>query len=357
MTEKEAEGGAGSSPVVIALGAAALFGASTPLARSLVGTIDPLWLAGLLYAGSGLGLSALMLVRRLRPGAAPAPGIVGGDIRWLAAAIVCGGIIAPVLFTFGLRSTSGSAASLLLNLETVLTVALAWLAFHEHRNRRVTAGMAAIVLACVILSWPQGGQTPAPGAVLIALACLGWAVDNNLTRRVAGNDATLIASLKGLSGGAVNLGLASLLGGPPPGLDAAIAAGVVGFLGYGVSLALFVVALRHLGTARASAYYATAPFVGAAISFALLGERPDLAFFVAAPLMAVGVWLHLTERHHHEHAHQAITHTHPHRHDEHHRHTHDRFWDGTEPHTHEHRHELLTHTHPHFPDLHHRHPH
>ena len=298
-----------------------------------------------------------MLARRLWRRAAPAPAIARSDVPWLAAAILCGGIIAPVLFTFGLASTSGSAASLLLNLETVLTVALAWFAFHEHRNRRVMAGMAAIVLACVILSWPQGGVMPERGAVLIALACLGWALDNNLTRRVAGNDAILIASLKGLAGGAVNLGLAALLSGALPGFDAAIAAAVVGFLGYGVSLSLFIVALRHLGTARASAYYASAPFVGAALSFVLLGERPDLAFLVAAPLMAVGVWLHITERHEHEHVHDAMTHTHAHRHDEHHRHAHDASWDGTEPHTHEHRHEPLTHTHPHFPDLHHRHPH
>ena len=316
-----------------------------------------MWLAGLLYAGSGLGLSGLMLARRLWRPTAPAHAIASGDVPWLAAAILCGGIIAPVLFTFGLSSTSGSSASLLLNLETVLTVALAWFAFHEHRNGRVMTGMAAIVLGCLILSWPKGGITPERGAVLIALACLCWALDNNLTRRIAGNDAALIASLKGLAGGVVNLGLAGVLGGPPPGLEAAIAAGVVGFLGYGVSLALFVVALRHLGTARASAYYATAPFVGAAISFALLGERPDFAFLVAALLMAIGAWLHVTERHQHMHAHGAMTHTHPHRHDEHHRHAHDSSWDGTEPHTHEHRHEPLTHLHPHFPDLHHRHRH
>ena len=297
------------------------------------------------------------MARRIREGRAAALTIASADVPWLATAILCGGIIAPVLFTFGLSSTSGSSASLLLNLETVLTVALAWFAFHEHRNRRVMVGMAAIVLACAILSWPHEGLAPERGAMLISLACLGWAFDNNLTRRVAANDATLIAALKGLVGGAVNLGLASMLGGSPPRLDTAIAAGVVGFFGYGVSLSLFVIALRGLGTARASAYYATAPFVGAAVSFALLGERADLAFLVAAPLMALGVWLHLTERHEHAHVHEAMTHTHAHRHDAHRRHAHDAPWDGTEPHTHEHRHEALTHTHPHWPDLHHRHLH
>ena len=344
-------------PVLIALAAAALFGASTPFARALVGTIDPLWLAGLLYAGSGVGLALLLLFRRLLRGEAPALAIAAGDLPWLVAGIVCGGVIAPVLFTFGLRTTTGATASLLANLETVFTVALAWFAFREHRNTRVMTGMAAIVAACVILSWPKEGAMRETGAVLIALACLGWALDNNFTRRVAGNDATLIAALKGLAGGAVNLGLAVLFGGPAPPVAMALAAGTVGFFGYGVSLALFVLALRHLGTARASAYFATAPFVGAAISFALLAERPDLAFAIAAPLMALGVWLHFTERHEHVHTHEAMTHTHSHWHDEHHRHTHAEAWGGTEPHTHEHRHDPLTHAHPHAPDLHHRHSH
>ena len=345
--------------VIPVLASATLFGASTPFARALSGEIDPLWLAGLLYAGSGIGLSLLLLVRHTGIVGARrrVPGIARGDLPWLAFSIVAGGVVAPVLFTFGLRSTPGATASLLLNLETVLTVAIAWFVFGEHRNSRVVTGMALIVAAGILLAGRPGGGEIGSGALLIALACLCWALDNNSTRRVAANDAMLVAAAKGVTGGAVNIGLAILLAGPtPPTLSALWAAGV-GFFGYGVSLVLFVVALRELGTARASAYYGVAPFVGVAVAFGLLGERPDSMFWGAAALMALGVWLHLTERHGHAHSHDALAHAHSHTHDVHHEHEHAFAWDGQEPHTHPHVHGVLTHTHSHAPDLHHRHGH
>lgn len=346
------------SGIVPALTAAILFGASTPLARALTGAVDPAWLAGCLYAGSGLGLSVVFVLRRATGNADRISPLTRRDLPWLVAAIASGGIVAPLLFTFGLRETPGATASLLLNLETVLTVLLAWFVFREHYGPRVVVGMALIVAACALvggLGRDVGGA--GWGALLIALACLGWALDNNLTRKIAGSDALSIAMAKGLCGGVVNLSLAAVLAGPPPAPVPAIAAGVVGFLGYGVSLVFFVVALRSLGTARASAYYATAPFIGVAVAFAVLAERPGSAFWVALPLMAIGVWLHLTERHAHLHSHEAIMHDHPHEHDEHHRHAHNFPWDGTEPHAHPHAHEPLTHVHTHFPDAHHRHGH
>ena len=346
--------------VSYALAAAVLFGASTPLARALVGSIDPLWLAGLLYAGSGFGLTLVLAVRHWG-GAGErqrVASMAGRDVGWLAATAISGGVVAPVLFVFGLRDTAGATASLLLNLETVFTVAIAWFVFREHRNVRVVAGMAFIVIACGVLGGDGGGIGRFDqGALLIALACMFWALDNNLTRKIAANDAMLVAAAKGITGGTVNLLLAAVVAGPAPAPGPAFAAGVVGLLGYGVSLILFVVALRELGVARASAYYATAPFIGVAVAFAVLGERLGLAFWAALPLMAIGVWLHLTERHGHAHAHERLVHEHPHGHDEHHRHEHGFAWDGTEPHTHPHEHEPTVHTHPHFPDLHHRHGH
>jgi drug/metabolite transporter (DMT)-like permease len=344
-----------------ALAAALLFGASTPGAKLLVGGIAPVMLAGLLYAGAGIGLAAVIAGRALlkRGPSARLVWLSRGDLPWLAGAIAAGGVVGPVLLMAGLATTGGAQASLLLNLEGVFTALLAWFLFRENFDRRIAAGMALIVAGGVLLSWePQSDVAGVSvGALAIAGACACWALDNNLTRRVSANDALLIACIKGLAAASVNISLALALGDSLPALPRLAAAGALGFFGYGVSLALFVVALRHLGTARTGAYFSSAPFFGALLSVGLLGETLSWPLLAAGALMAAGVWLHLTERHEHEHEHAPLSHTHPHRHDEHHRHLHDFAWDGSEPHTHLHRHRRLRHSHPHYPDLHHRHEH
>lgn len=344
--------------IVYALASAALFGASTPLAKLLLSDAAPLMVAGLLYLGSGVGLAAWLGLRALAAGATRASPIGRAEWPWLAGAIAAGGVAGPALLMFGLARTDGSAASLLLNLEAVLTAAIAWLVFRENVDRRIFLGMAAIVAGGVLLSWDQtpraGGMA---GPLLVAAACLAWAVDNNLTRKVSGGDAATIACLKGLVAGAVNLGLAFAAGAAVPGLSSIAAGAALGLAGYGVSLALFIVALRHLGTARTGAYFSVAPFFGAALAIGLLSEQPTAAFWIAAALMALGVWLHLTERHVHGHVHEPMEHTHEHVHDAHHQHEHSGAWDGREPHAHPHRHGRLVHSHPHYPDLHHRHDH
>lgn len=341
--------------IAYALVSAALFGASTPLAKLLVGEIAPLVLAGLLYLGSGVGLLAWLLLRK--PGTA-APNLSRRDLPWLAGAIALGGIAGPALLMYGLTRSDGATASLLLNLEAVFTASIAWIVFRENVDRRVFVGMAAIVAGGLVLTWaetPRGGGLAGP--LLIAAACLAWAIDNNLTRRISGGDAVTIAGLKGLVAGAVNLALGLFQGASLPAPGSVAAAAMVGLFGYGISLVLFVVALRHLGTARTGAYFSVAPFFGAVLALLILQEAASQAFWVASALMALGVWLHLTERHEHQHRHEQLTHAHPHVHDEHHRHQHAFDWDGREPHSHEHRHAALRHSHPHYPDLHHRHDH
>lgn len=339
-----------------ALLAAGLFGASTPFAKLLTGQISLLLLAGLLYAGSGLGLSVWALLRR-RGGEADAP-LTRRDAPWLGGAVLFGGILGPALLMSGLQRAAAAEASLLLNLESVLTAVLAWVVFRENVDRRIFLGMVVIVLGGVLLSWDFGLASGVSwGALAIAAACLCWAIDNNLTRAVSGGDPVQIAAIKGAVSGMVNTGLAFALGASLPSWPALAAAATVGFLGYGVSLVLFVLALRHLGTARTGAYFSTAPFVGASLALLLMGESPAPLFWLAGGLMAIGVWLHVTERHEHEHTHEALEHTHRHHHDAHHQHEHDFEWDGQEPHTHPHRHEPLVHSHPHYPDLHHRHRH
>lgn len=345
--------------VLVALGAAVLFGASTPFAKLLVGELQPVLLAGLLYLGSGIGLSLWRwTARRFKPNDAKEASLARADLPWLAGAILLGGVIGPVLLMVGLTRTPGSSGSLLLNLEGVLTAALAWWVFKENFDRRIALGMAAITAGGLVLSWEGQPALSVPwGPLAIAGACLAWAIDNNLTRKVSSADPLQIAAAKGLVAGPMNLGLALALGASIPSLPIIVAAAVVGLLGYGVSLTLFVLALRHLGTARTGAYFSLAPFVGAAVALPLLGEVVSVTFVGAAALMGVGVWLHLTERHEHEHEHEPMEHDHLHVHDEHHQHEHLATDPPGEPHSHPHRHAAMRHSHAHYPDIHHRHEH
>ena len=346
--------------VLLALLSAALFGASTPAAKVLLGAADPAVLAGLLYCGAGIGVAALRRIRRLArsDGATAEASLASADIPWLAGAIVAGGIVGPVLLMFGLSRTDATSASLLLTIEGVATALLAWFVFHENFDKRIALGMVCLVVGAVVLSW---SGTPSLsgliGPLAIVGACIAWGLDNNLTRKVSLADPLQIVELKGLIAGPVNLLLGLWSGGALPTATPLLIAGVVGFIGYGVSLALFVRALRDLGTARTGAYFSTAPFIGALAALLILREPITLQLIAAGLLMSFGVWLHLTEDHEHEHLHEAMEHSHLHTHDAHHQHVHAPGDPPGEPHTHWHRHEPERHTHPHLPDMHHSHRH
>lgn len=344
--------------ILCALGAAALFGASTPFAKLLTGDIPPVLLAGLVYLGSGLGLT---LVRFVRDGRYKPSSLSRGEWPWLLGAIFFGGVLGPVALMFGLISTGGATASLLLNLEAVLTAVIAWVVFKENADRRIVLGMFAIVAGGVVLGWQtdSSGQSSATGPLLVGLACLCWAIDNNLTRRVSASDALFIASIKGLIAGSVNTVLAIFMNAAMPSIATLSATMALGLLGYGVSLVLFVLALRGLGTARTGAYFSTAPFIGAAVALFVFSETTSPAFWIAAVLMGLGIWLHLTEDHAHEHFHEVLEHEHEHEHehDEHHQHVHDSDVHTGTKHSHRHKHLPLAHFHPHYPDVHHRHVH
>ena len=343
--------------VPLALSSAALFGASTPCAKLLLGAgVDPWLLAGLLYLASGIGLAIVAAVRR-KPGVRAEAPLRRADLPWLALVVLSGGVAGPVLLMVGLAATPAAAASLLLNVEGLATMAIAWLMFRETVDRRLLLGAAAILVGAAVLSWRGGANGIGWGAAGIAGACLAWGIDNNLTRRLSAADPVQIAMIKGLAAGATNLALALAAGAQLPTAAAIGAAGTIGFLGYGVSLVLFVLALRHLGAARTGAYFSTAPFLGALLAIALLGEPVTPQLAIAGLLMAIGLYLHLAERHEHEHMHEALEHEHRHVHDEHHRHVHLPGDPPGEPHAHPHRHAPLLHSHPHYPDLHHRHRH
>lgn len=350
--------------VAAALGSAVLFGAGAPLAKGLLDALSPWMLAGLLYLGSGVGLAIYRLIKSGREGVRWPP-LNTGEWKWLCAAIICGGGIAPVLLMWGLSAMPASKASLLLNAEAVLTALLAWFVFKENFDKRIAWGMCAIVAGAVLLSWPLHGATRGASGIdlfwpafAVLLACLFWALDNNFTRKVALADASWIACVKGLSAGASNLTIAFALGSVLPAEKTLALALVTGLFAYGVSLTFFVIALRHLGTARAGAYFSTAPFVGAALSVIFLGDSMTWQLLLAAALMAFGIWLHLTEHHGHLHQHVPMVHLHEHSHaelDAHHAHSHIPAFAGR--HSHDHTHEALSHSHAHYPDSHHRHEH
>ena len=342
----------------LAIASAALFGASTPLAKALLGGgVSPWLLAGLLYLGSGLGLGLLHFGRRIIGRPSEETPLKRADWGWMSLVVLSGGVAGPVLLMAGLATTSASSAALLLNVEGLATMAIAWMVFRENVDRRLLLGALAILAGAVLLSTQGGVGGAGIGALFIVGACVAWGIDNNLTRKVSASDPVQIAMVKGLAAGAVNLILALGSGAHLPSGGLVAGAAVVGFFGYGVSLVLFVFALRFLGTARTGAYFSTAPFIGALLAIAMFAEPVGWRLLVAGGLMAIGLYLHLVERHEHEHEHTPMTHEHPHVHDAHHQHQHHPGDPPGEPHAHPHRHTRLTHRHPHYPDLHHRHDH
>lgn len=335
------------------LGAAVLFGAGTPIAKLLVGDVSPWLLAGLLYTASGIALGGWRLLRRARR-----VRLARAELWLMAGVILAGGIVGPVLLMLGLAAMPASGASLLLNAEAVFTALVAWLVFREATGVRVVLGFVLIAAGAVVLSWPGQPQFSGfwPAAAVLG-ACLCWAVDNNLTRQLAHVDATWLAATKGLIAGPVNLVIAVGLGASLPAIGALAGAAAVGVASYGVSLVLFIAALDQLGTARAGAYFAVAPFFGAGLAVAL-GEPFSATLLAAAVLMGAGVALHLTEHHQHQHSHVAVTHEHWHVHDDgHHDHRHEPPLPPGIGHRHAHHHQALTHAHEHFPDSQHRHHH
>jgi drug/metabolite transporter (DMT)-like permease len=300
---------------------AALFGASTPFAKLLLASVDPWVMAGLLYLGAGFGLAAVHVSRKvLRMPTVEAP-LRRADLPCLTIVIVMGGLLGPLLLMYGLNQTDAAGASLLLNLEGLATMGIAWVVFRENVDRRLLLGAAAILAGAALISW-RGHASFQWGAVLIAGACLCWGIDNNMTRKLSSADPVQIAMLKGLFAGTVNLTLAMMNGASLPPFSVLFTATLIGFFGYGVSLTLFVLGLRHLGAARTGAYFSLAPFVGAILAVVILGEPLSMLLLIAGGLMGLGLWLHLSERHGHDHTHETMVHEHRHHHDEHHQHDH-----------------------------------
>jgi drug/metabolite transporter (DMT)-like permease len=341
----------------IALLSAALFGISPTLSKAILGEMSPVFLAGLLYLGSGIGLGVHQLFRS-RQALQDLRRLTVAQRVKLVGAIVTGGVLAPICLAYGIQRGTAFEVALLLNFETVATTLLAWLFFHEYIGARVWFGKALVLAGAALVSLAPGPEGAlSPSGLLVLGACFLWGLDNNLTRDIDELPPSLLAGVKGLAAGAFNVALAACLRheAPVSGMQVAGTLGI-GAVSYGLSLVLFVMALRQIGASRTSTYFAIGPFFGMLAAIAFLGERPATVQWLASVLMAAGAWALFRERHEHEHTHEALSHRHRHVHDEHHRHEHDGS-EGPEPHDHLHAHAPLTHSHVHWPDMHHRHGH
>lgn len=344
------------SPVGYALLSATLFGISTPLSKILVGDISPVLLVSFLYLGTALGMFLLGKIARSRHSPLSGEATLRKlDIPWLLVAILAGGVIAPILLMSSLEITPAATASLLLNFEGVATTVIAFVIFRESVGRRIWIALGIITLASILLSWnPSAALGISVGAVGVLLACVFWGADNNASRNISGKDPFAIAAVKGFFAGSLALVLAMLGHDTLPEISLILAAMLLGFLCYGVSMVLFIRALRDLGAARTGAYYSVAPFIGSALSFLIFREFPDLQIVIAFGLMLLGTLVLATEKHMHRHHHVPIEHEHLHHHpEEHHMHGHDGEFSGD--HSHPHLHVPIDHDHPHTPDIHHRH--
>ena len=307
---------------LLALASAIAFGATTPFVQRFGRGVGPFATAALLYGGAAL-FSAVPRPGRERPA------LRATDLRRLIAVALLGALVAPVALAWGLQRTSGVHASLLLNLEAVFTVLLARALWAEPIGTRVgvallamTAGGALLVAAGA--SGPFSTGAGGWGGLAVVVATLAWAADNTVGRPLADRSPTRVVFAKGALGATASLALALGFHEPWPTAPATAALGICGAVGYGASLSLYLRAQRSIGAARTGSVFAVAPFVGAAIAWALGQGAVGPSTFAAGALFAVGLWLHLTEGHQHEHTHEAVEHDHAHSHDDrHHDHVHE----------------------------------
>ncbi|WP_028308835.1 DMT family transporter [Desulfitibacter alkalitolerans] len=338
--------------------ASVLFGASAPISKLLLGNIEPIPMAAFLYLGSGVGLLLFKIVRHMNHNFIEIEAKIDkGDIKWLIGAIIAGGVIAPIVLMFSLRNTPASTASLLLNFEGVATTLIAAIAFKEAIGRRIWLAIASITTASILLSLNLNGEWGLSiGALGVVLACTLWGIDNNFTRNISAKDPLITVTIKGIGAGVFSLILALIMHTSFPNIGTILGAMLLGCFSYGLSIVLFIFAMRNLGASRTSAFFGTAPFVGTLLSFLLFREFPSTLFYISLPIMIIGAILILGEEHGHIHIHESMEHEHRHNHnDGHHTHKH---IDGEHlEHTHLHKHATIEHSHKHTPDTHHRHAH
>ena len=355
MSEQQQEvvsNGSGATPVFWCLLSAALFGASTPASKVLLGEMGPLTLAGLLYVGA-----AVVTLPLIFEGGNPGRRRERTNLMRMGGAVLFGGVLGPIALLIGLTSAPAASVSLWLNFETTATALFGWLIFREHLDARAWTANILVVVAGVMLVTPDDFVV-APAAFMVLLAAIFWGLDNSLTAIIDAYTPSQMTFIKGVVAGVVNIALGQVMGeGWSFGWTVVVGALLVGALSYGLSIVLYIKGAQLLGAVRSQMIFASAPFLGMALSWVWLGEEVLGVQIAAGVVMAIALALLINNDHSHHHIHEPLTHTHTHRHDDgHHNHTHE----GLPPevwHTHEHSHEAMEHCHDHLPDMHHRHTH
>ncbi len=343
------------SSISCAVLAAVCYGISAPVAKILLEDMPPAFMAAMLYLGAGIGMAAITAFIK-RPSGEKEARITKKELPYTVAMVALD-IAAPILLMLGLTMTTSATASLLNNFEIAATAAIALAFFKEAVGKRMWLAIALITVSAMLLSVEDFGTlTFSPGSVFVLLACVCWGIENNCTSRLSLKNPLQIVVIKGLGSGLGALLIAMLTGGGTTNISYIAIALALGFVAYGMSIYFYILAQRNLGAARTSTFYAFAPFVGVALSFAIFKEAPTLSFIIALMLMVMGAYLAASERHEHRHVHTEAEHEHRHNHnDGHHNHFHEPPVDGE--HSHVHRHTQGTHQHLHLPDLHHTHSH
>lgn len=342
--------------ILMAVGAAAVYGLSAPISKLLLKELSPTFIAALLYLGAGLGMLIVNIVKSILVKEQKEAKVTKNEMPYIVTMVFLD-ILAPILLIVGLSMTTSSNTSLLNNFEIVATSLIALLIFKESISKRMWVAIALITLSTIILSFEGvGAFSFSIGSVFVISACICWGIENNCTRKLSLKDPLQIVVIKGIGSGSGALLIAIVVNGISNNIFYILCALLLGFIAYGFGIFMYIMAQRELGAARTSAYYATAPFIGVITSWILLNEGITITFLVALAVMLLGAYFATTEKHKHTHLHTQETHDHMHNHfDGHHNHTHGNDFSGE--HSHMHTHQETSHEHDHLPDLHHRHSH
>lgn len=336
--------------------AAALYAISAPISKLLLKEIPPTLMASFLYLGAGLGMSIVGLIKYRKYKERTEARLTKQELPFTIGMVILD-IAAPIFLMYGLTITTSANASLLNNFEIVATSLIALLIFKESISKRLWGAISLITVSSIILSVEDiSSFSFSFGSIFVLLACICWGLENNCTRKLSVKDPLEIVAIKGFGSGIGSLLIALALGERTNNVPYIIAALLLGFFAYGLSIFFYIYAQRDLGAAKTSAYYAIAPFIGVGLSLIIFREIPTFSFVIALVIMIIGTCFASTEKHIHKHGHTIITHEHSHSHDDgHHSHTHDKT--NALKHNHIHTHEVYTHSHKHTQDIHHSHAH